>query len=112
MPFQDEWGHDPSVQSMRRIFSHMEKAQNELLRHVKISPLDQRLRRGREHARTLFERLWPLATRKGIVASEEDAALLYIHCLANLLSRSGIAVPSDSLPQHEKISKLLKENLR
>jgi len=26
MPLKDEWGHDPSVQSMRRVFSYMEQA--------------------------------------------------------------------------------------
>ena len=111
MTIQDDWGHDPSVQSMRRVFSHMEKAQNELLRNLKISFFDQRLRRSREQARKLFERVWPLAARKGIAESEEDAALLYIHCLANLLSLNGISVPSELLPQHEKISSFLKEEL-
>jgi len=111
MPLHDEWGHDPSVQSMRRVFSHMEKAQNELLRILKISSFDQRLRRGCEQARKLFERVWPLAARKGIAESEEDAALLYVHCLANVLSLNGISVPSEVLPQHEKISSFLKEEL-
>ena len=111
MPLHDEWGHDPSVQSMRRVFSHMEKAQNEFLRVLKIPLFDQRLRRGREQARKLFERVWPLAARKGIAESEEDAALLYIHCLAKVLSLDGILVPSEVLPQHEKISSFLKKEL-
>jgi hypothetical protein len=111
MPIHDEWGHDPSVQSMRRVFSHMEKAQNELLRNLKISFSDQRLRRGREQALKLFERVWPLAARKGITESEEDAALLYIHCLANGLSLNGISIPREVLPQHERISSFLKEEL-
>ncbi len=44
MPFEDEWGHDPSVQSMRRVFSWMEEAQQELLGHLDISLFDKRLR--------------------------------------------------------------------
>ena len=63
-PFEDEWGHDPSVQSMRRVFCFMEEAQQQLLRDLNISLFDQRLRRGREHALKLFEQAWPLAIKE------------------------------------------------
>jgi hypothetical protein len=42
--FKDEWGHDPSILSMRRVFSYMEQAQQELLGHLNISRFDKRLR--------------------------------------------------------------------
>ncbi len=111
MPFQDEWARDPSVQMMRKVFFQMEKAQEELLRDLKISPFDQRLRDGREHARDLFERLWPLAAKRRIVVGEKDAALLYIHCLAHALRLRGAKASSKRLEENEEIVQFLKENL-
>ena len=101
MTIQDDWGHDPSVQSMRRIFARMEAAQKELLGRLNISPLDTRLRRWREEAQVLFERTWPLASRKGIAESEDDASSLYVHCLARTLHLNGIEVPNEALPTNE-----------
>jgi hypothetical protein len=111
MPFEDEWGHDPSVQSMRRVFSFMEEAQQELLGRLDISLFDQRLRRGREQALELFEQTWPLAVRKRMTMSEKDAAPLYIHCLARALSLAGVEIPKDLLPRDEKIIHFLKKEL-
>ncbi len=111
MSFQDEWAHDPSVQMMRKVFSQMEKAQEGLLRNLKISPFDQRLRDGREHARDLFERLWPLAAKKRIVVGEKEAALLYVHCLSHALSSKGVKAASKGLEENEEIVRFLKENL-
>ena len=108
---QDEWGHDPSVQSMRRVFSYMEEAQQELLRRLTISLFDQRLRRSREKALELFEQAWPLPVRQGMMMSEKDAAPLYIHCLARALSLVGVEVPGALLPGDEKIVRFLKEKL-
>lgn len=109
MSERDDWGHDPSVQGMRRVFARMEKAQQELLGRLSISPFDPRLRRRREEARTFFERAWPLAARRGIVVSEEDAASLYAHCLARTLRSDGIEVPSEALPCDERILEFLSE---
>jgi hypothetical protein len=110
-PLEDEWGHDPSVQSMRRVFSFMGEAQQELLRRLNISPFDQRLRRVRRQALELFERAWPLAVRQGMIMSEKDAAPLYIHCLARALSLVGVEVPGALLPGDEKIIRFLQEKL-
>jgi hypothetical protein len=106
---QDEWGHDPSVQSMRRVFSYMEQAQQELLRHLNISHFDKRLRNVREQALELFEKAWPLAVRKGIILGEKEAAPFYSHCLARALRSVGIEVSKDWLPRDEKIIHFLKE---
>jgi hypothetical protein len=111
MTIQDDWGHDPSVQSMRRIFVYMETAQKELLGRLNISPLDTRLRRWREEAQVLFERTWPLASQRGVVVSEDDTASLYLHCLARVLRLSGVEVPSEALPIDEKILRFLNERL-
>jgi hypothetical protein len=107
--FEDERGHDPSIQSMRRAFSYMEEAQQGLLNHLNISPFDQRLRCAREKALELFERTWPLAVRQGIVANEKDAAPLYLHCLAGAFSSIGVQVSREFLPEDEKIILFLKE---
>ena len=108
-PFEDEWGHDPSVQSMRRVFCFMEEAQQQLLRGLNISPFDQRLRRGRQQALELFEQAWPLAIRKGIITSEKDAAPFYLHCLAQALKLVRIEVPNELLPKDEKIIRFLQK---
>lgn len=111
MPSGDEWGQDPSVQSMRRVFSYMEKAQHELLPRLNISPFDQRLRNVREQALRIFERTWSQALRQGIIRNEKEAAPLYIHCLTRALSSGGVEVPEDMLPRDEKIIRFLKEEL-
>jgi hypothetical protein len=111
MPFEDGWGHDPSVQSMRRVFSFMEEAQQELLGRLNISLFDQRLRRARKQALELFERAWPLAVRKGMMMNEKDAAPLYIHCLAKALSLVGVEVPNELLPMDDKIIRFLQKEL-
>jgi len=108
---EDEWGHDPSVQSMRRFFFYMEEAQRGLLNHLNISLFDKRLRRSREKALELFEQAWSRAVRKGMVTSEKDAALFYTHCLAQALSSDGMDVPKDLLPGDEKIIRFLQEGL-
>jgi len=111
MPFEDEWGHDPSAQSMRRVFSYIEKAQHELLMRLNISFFDKRLRSVREQALERFERAWPLAVRQGIIGDEKEAAPFYLHCLARALSSVGVEVPKDWLPMNEKIFRFLKETL-
>jgi len=108
---QDDWGHDPSIQSMRRIFARMEAAQKELFGRLNISPLDTRLRHWREETQLLFEQTWPLASRKGITQSEDDAAFLYLHCLARILRLGGIEVTNEALPANEKILRFLDGRL-
>ena len=112
MSNRDEWGRDPAVQGMRRVFARMEMIQRDLLVRLKCPPFDDRLRRSREEARNLFERVWPHATRRGITRNEEEAAVLYAHCLAKTLTQSGIKVSPDALPPHEGIGKFLDEKLK
>ena len=107
---EDEWGHDPSVQSTRRVFSFMEEAQQELLRRLNISFFDPRLRRSREQALELLERTWSKAGRRGMM-SEKDAAPLYAHCLARTLRLAGVEVPEELLPGDEKIIHFLQKEL-
>lgn len=106
---QDDWGQDPSVQSMRKVFVRMERAQKEFLAHMNISSFDGRLRHWREETLVLFEQTWALANRKGAVLKEDEVASLYIHCLAQALSLDGIHIPPEALPHDEKIIGFLKE---
>lgn len=112
MTVQDEWGHDPSVQMMRRVLGQMEGNQRNLLERLNLSPLDERLRRVRELARNLFEQAWPQAQRKGLTQNEEDAANLYLHCFVKMLNWEGIKVPSDLFSGDQKIFQFLSEKFR
>ena len=105
----DEWGQDPSVRFMRRVFKGMEETQKTLLANANISFVDVRLRRWRETAREVFEEAWLVAGRRGMVPSEEEAGILYAHCLARVLTAAGIPIPQEILPPHEKMSRLVKE---
>ncbi len=107
MLIRDDWGEDPSVQSMRRVFAHMETAQEKLLGRLNISPYDNRLRRWREEARILFDRACALAGKRGVVLGEEYVASIYLHCLGQALSLDGIEIPSDTLTIDERIVSLL-----
>ena len=107
----DQWRHDPSVQIMRRVFTRMEAAQGEFLTRSNISPFDVRLRRGRDSARALFERVWELASARNMAVDEERAAILYVECLRWALSQEGTPVPDGTSVHDEDVSKLLREVL-
>lgn len=74
----DEWGKDPQVRFLRRVFSHMEEAQKGLLDKIGISLFDERLKRIRDGALTIFERAWAMALRKDMNLEEKDLVHLYI----------------------------------
>ena len=107
----DEFGHDPSVQRMRKIFSSMEKAQWELLEKLKISTFDDRLRNIRKTALDLFGKSFPLAISKGIDLDEAASAGLYAFCLAQSLKPVGIDVPADLLPDNKQLEAVVLETI-
>lgn len=111
MSSKDEWGHDPSVQVMRRIFKHMEVKQEALLKASNISPFDTRLRRWREKALESFEKSWAYAAKCGFELKEESAAALYSHCLARAIIGEGTGAAVKILPKDEKIEMLLMKAL-
>lgn len=105
----DEWDRDPSVQSMRDVFSRMEVAQGQLLEQSNISPFDIRLRGVRETAKHLFERSWALANARHVNMDKEKATRLYLHCLASALGTCGIEVATELLPEEEPYGGLVRE---
>lgn len=105
----DEWGRDPSIQRMRRVFAAAEAAQDRLLEELKISLLDKRLRQWRKIALHLFEQSWARAATQRTGLVEKDLGDLYVCCLARVLESKGVAVPRRVLPDNAAVSGLLEE---
>ena len=105
----DEWGRDPWVQFMRKVFKEMEKAQHELLKRLGIKPFDPRIRRWRDQALALFERACGVANRIGVPIDEHTASLVYVHCLANVMVAERINISAGILPEAERVERILKE---
>jgi hypothetical protein len=105
----DEWGRDPAVRAMRRVFSAMEAAQKEFIKNLGLPPFDQRLRRWRERALAAFDASWARTARTGVEFSETEAGALYVHCLGKIMTMEGMDVPPEILPQSEKLKKILRE---
>ena len=105
----DEWGRDPSVRAMRRVFAAMEKEQKEFINTLGLSPFDPRMRRWRERALAAFEASWARSASAGVELGEGEAGALYVHCLGKIMTREGVDVPAETLPRSEKLVKLLRE---
>jgi hypothetical protein len=105
----DEWGRDPAVRAMRRVFAAIEAAQKELLGNLGLSPLDQRLRRWRERALAAFDASWARSERAGMELNENEAGALYVQCLGKIMLREGVDVPSEILLQGKKFERILRE---
>ena len=109
MTDMDQWGMDPSVQIMRKVFKGMEKAQHELFKRLDIIPYDLRIRRWRDQALALFERTWEVANRMGVTMNEQTASAVYVHCLAKIMGSEGINIPAGILPEAGKELRVFKE---
>ena len=106
---KDEWGKDPSVQIMRKVFKGMENAQHELLKRLDITPYDLRIRRWRDQALALFERACGVANRMGITIDEHTASVVYVHCLAKVMGAERINILSGILPEAKSVERIFKE---
>jgi hypothetical protein len=101
----DEWGWDPSVKAMRRIFRAMEKSLDDLLEQLDISPFDHRIRGWLEQALAKYELAWGAANRKGIRMDEKTASALYAHCLVKVIGAEGIKIPENQFIADKEVKR-------
>lgn len=94
----DNWGRDPAVRQMRRVFAEMEQVQKALLDQLKLSPFDDRLGFIRATARNLFEKAAARGTAIGIQLSDNAMIGIYSICLQQALKSAGVALTKDLLP--------------
>ncbi|MCX5814519.1 MAG: hypothetical protein NT178_18550 [Proteobacteria bacterium] len=109
---RDNFGADPQIRYLRQVFGHTETAQADFLHRLNISPFDDRLRRWREAALKLFEKVWMLSSKRGITSEKEQVSKIYLHCLAHFLKLNRIGVPPEILPVDGNIDSLIKEVLK
>ena len=105
----DEWGRDPSVKAMRRIFKEMEKSLDDLLEQLNISPLDHRIRGWLEQALAKYERAWGEASRMGVSMDEKMAPAVYAHCLVKVIGSEGIKIPESRLTVNKDVARLISD---
>ena len=104
----DEWGRDPSVEAMRRVFQAMEKTLDDLLEQLDISPLDHRIRGWLEQALAKYERAWGEASRMGVRMDEKLAPAVYTHCLVKVIGSEGIKIPESLLAVEKDVERVFK----
>jgi hypothetical protein len=105
----DQWGKDPSVRQMRRVFAAIETRYNTLLIAMNVNVLDKRLARWRIGTLRMFEKIWADGARSGTIQREEDVVDLYMHCFMRVITIDGVPVPRDFLPVNLKVEKLVEE---
>jgi len=105
----DEWGRDPSVQAMRKVFQAIETSLEGILKRLDISPYDDRIRGWLEKTLAKFERSWGVAHQMGIPMDEEMAPAVYARCFAQVIGAEGIEIPQDLLPHVETAERLAHE---
>ncbi len=104
----DEWGRDPAVRQLRRIFAVIEAEQQGLLDRLGIDRLDARLGQWRKMTLHLFEKQWADSAQQGLRLEEKDVADLYLRCMAKVLGTRGIVVPADAMPANDRIDRLME----
>jgi len=108
----DEFGRDPAVRSMRRVFASMETVQQKLFQAAALPLLDRRLRVWREQALQHFDQAWARAGRQGLAKTEDEIALLYAHCLARILERGRVPLPAGLVARNEPFEQVIQGILK
>ncbi len=103
----DEWGRDPAVRSLRRIFGVIEAEQQRLLDRLTIDRLDSRLSQWRKMTLHLFEQQWASSVEQGLRLEEKDVGDLYLRCMARVLGTRGVVVPADAMAANEKVDRVM-----
>ena len=107
----DEWGHDPTVQRVRRLFKLMENEQDRLIKQLDLSSSDARLRHCRETALGMYENACGIAAAKRLAWDENTFAAIYINCFIRVLEKTGVRIPAPVLAAHQSHADLLREVL-
>ena len=107
----DEWGRDPSVRAMRRIFKAMEVSLDDLLKQLKICPFDHRIRGWLEQTLAKYEQVWAEASRLGMRMDEKTGAAAYVHCLVKVISAEGVELPDSRLAANKEVERELSKLL-
>ena len=105
----DDWGKDPSVQAMRRVFKAMEKSKNEILVRLHIPPFDLRIRGWLEKALAAFERTSSAANQMGLTMDEKRASVIYARCFSKVIGSEGIEIPAGLIPEDKETERLINE---
>jgi hypothetical protein len=105
----NDWGKDPAVQGMRRVFKGMETSLGEILERLAISPYDPRIRGWLEKALVKFEQSWGVGHQMGISMNEKKAPAVYAHCLARVMGSEGVEIPKGMLSAERQTQKLVDE---
>jgi hypothetical protein len=104
----DQWGKDPSVRQMRRIFAAIETRYKTLLISMNVNFSDRRLAQWRSKTLRMFEKIWVDGARSGTIQNESDVVDLYVHCFARVITIDGVPVSRDFLPSNLKVEKLVE----
>ena len=105
----NDWGADPSVQRMRRIFNSMEEIDNALIKSTGLSPFDTRLREIRTDSRILFEKSFSCLLSKGIHPDDRRTIELYRHCHINTFNKNSISISDSEENTDKELAALIKE---
>lgn len=105
----DDWGRDPGVKAMRRVFARMESSQKAFLASLGISPHDPRLRSWREKTLKSFERAWADMAKRRVDMDEDRAGALYVHLLAGVMASEGVPIEAGRIQEDRDVKKFLQE---
>lgn len=109
MSSEDEWGKDPAVRAMRKVFREIEASQREFFKCMKIHKYDARIRVWREKALALFEKAFYRTDSTGLIINEKNASIIYLNCLAHVMMAQGIKIPETCLPEPTDDENFLQE---
>jgi hypothetical protein len=107
----DEWGHDPSIQSARRVFSMMEAAQKKVLGQLDVAEFDNRLRYVREAALAGHGKACNAAAAKRRYLDEGAFSEIYACCFLWALAKQDIYIPDMVWEAHREHADWVREVL-
>jgi hypothetical protein len=110
MKIINEFDNDPDIKRTRKLFAVMEKMDSDLLQKANLSPFDTRLRSVRDIRRSLYERSFSRAFKKGIYIDEAAAIDLFTICQKIAFKTIGISFEADHR-ENTEMTALIQEVL-